>query len=137
MKYDPGLDGVRALAISAVVIYHAWSLSVPGGWIGVDIFFVLSGFLITRIMVFDVDENGGVDFRRFYIRRSLRLLPAFTVLLLFVLGLTFFMPIAEESILAALRQVRDPVARAFEARQRQAVQRRQVGDLVGDAVKGT
>jgi peptidoglycan/LPS O-acetylase OafA/YrhL len=95
MKYDPGLDGVRALAISAVVIYHAWSLSVPGGWIGVDIFFVLSGFLITKIMVFDVEENGGVDFRRFYIRRSLRLLPAFTVLLLFVLGLTFFMPIAE------------------------------------------
>ena len=50
MENDKALDGLRAVGVSAVVIYHFWPQAMPGGWAGVDLFFVLSGFLITRIL---------------------------------------------------------------------------------------
>ncbi len=79
-----GLDGVRAVAVIAVVLYHADVPWIPGGFLGVDVFFVLSGFLITSLLLVELDRTGRIDFKRFYIRRARRLLPA----LFLVLGVT-------------------------------------------------
>jgi len=76
MKRNPALDGIRAFAILAVIAFH---LRLPGfaaGQIGVNVFFVLSGFLITSILLREVDSTGAVRLRRFFARRALRLLPA-------------------------------------------------------------
>ena len=73
--YRPGLDGLRGLAVAAVFVYHAHGESLPGGWLGVDLFFVLSGFLITGILL---DTKGGDGyFRNFYARRALRIFPLY------------------------------------------------------------
>lgn len=85
MGYLPGLDGLRAIAIIGVLLYHAGVEWVPGGFLGVDVFFVLSGFLITSLILEEYDRSGRVDFRRFYLGRARRLLPA-VVLLLVVVG---------------------------------------------------
>ena len=85
MGYLPGLDGLRAIAIIGVLLYHAGLDWVPGGFLGVDVFFVLSGFLITSLILEEYDRSGRVDFRRFYLGRARRLLPA-VVLLLVVVG---------------------------------------------------
>jgi len=82
--YMPGLDGLRAVAVLAVVISHTWAQALPGGWVGVDVFFVLSGFLITSILLSEHDRTGRISFRSFYVCRALRLLPALAVTL--VLG---------------------------------------------------
>lgn len=73
------LDGLRGVAIAAVLAFHFGLL--PGGSIGVDLFFVLSGFLITCLLLEEHQQTGGVHLGRFYMRRGLRLLPAFGVLL--------------------------------------------------------
>src|SRR5690349_2771350 len=74
--YRPEIDGLRAVAISLVVVYHAFPRLLPGGFVGVDVFFVISGFLITRIVV-----APGFAWRRFYERRVLRLFPALVIVL--------------------------------------------------------
>jgi peptidoglycan/LPS O-acetylase OafA/YrhL len=79
--YLPGLDGLRAVAVLAVVASHCWPQALVGGWVGVDIFFVLSGFLITSILLAEHKRSGRIGFRRFYLRRALRLLPALAVTL--------------------------------------------------------
>lgn len=84
MGYLPGLDGLRAIAIIGVLLYHAGIDWVPGGFLGVDVFFVLSGFLITSLILEEYDRAGRIDFRRFYIRRARRLLPAVFILLIAV-----------------------------------------------------
>ncbi len=84
MGYLPGLDGLRALAIIGVLLYHSGVDWVPGGFLGVDVFFVLSGFLITSLILEEYDRSGRVDFRRFYIRRARRLLPAVFIMLIAV-----------------------------------------------------
>lgn len=84
MGYQPGLDGIRAIAIIGVLIYHADVDWFPGGFLGVDVFFVLSGFLITTLILEEYDRTGRVDFKRFYIRRAQRLLPALFLMLLVV-----------------------------------------------------
>ena len=71
-----GLDGVRGIAVLLVVFYHARTEWFPGGYIGVDVFFVLSGFLITRLLRQEFAAKESISFRNFYIRRGLRLLPA-------------------------------------------------------------
>lgn len=79
-RYRPEIDGLRAVAILLVVLYHA-SFSIgdstlfPGGYIGVDVFFVISGYLITRILLFEM-QNGSFSFPKFYERRARRILPA-------------------------------------------------------------
>jgi len=78
----PGLDGLRAVAVLTVMIFHAWPAALTGGMIGVDLFFVLSGFLISLLLVEEFQRNDAISFRRFYLRRCLRLLPAFLVMLL-------------------------------------------------------
>jgi len=86
MGYQPGLDGIRALAIVGVLLYHADFDWFPGGFLGVDVFFVLSGFLITTLILEELDRTGRVDFKTFYIRRAQRLLPALFFMLLVVGG---------------------------------------------------
>ncbi|KRE38514.1 lipopolysaccharide modification acyltransferase [Janibacter sp. Soil728] len=74
-----GLDGLRALAVIAVVIFHLDPSWLPGGFLGVDVFFVISGFLITTLLVRERRESGRVDLRGFWTRRARRLLPALLV----------------------------------------------------------
>ena len=72
----PGLDGLRALAIVAVLLFHYWPGALPGGFLGVDVFFVVSGFLITTLLLREVHDRGRVDLPTFWRRRARRLLPA-------------------------------------------------------------
>ncbi|MFN8017163.1 MAG: acyltransferase [Acidimicrobiales bacterium] len=81
-SHRPHLDGLRSFAVYAVVLFHAGLASFDGGYLGVDVFFVLSGYLVTQTLLRDVDRHGGVRFRRFYARRARRLLPASAVALL-------------------------------------------------------
>ena len=79
------MDGLRALAIAAVFLYHAHSAWLPGGYLGVDLFFVISGFLTTRGLLRERAERGQVDLRRFWVRRARRLLPAAFAFILLLL----------------------------------------------------
>src|SRR5690606_29978886 len=79
--YNPALDGLRGIAIMMVMIFHATPQMLIGGFIGVDIFFVLSGFLITTLLIREQDFNQRVNLGRFYFRRLLRLAPALLFLL--------------------------------------------------------
>ena len=90
-----GLDGLRGVAVLAVVVYHLEPSWLPGGFIGVDIFFVLSGFLITSLLLRERIGNGRIDFARFFARRLRRLMPAVLVLLfaLSVYALTWAEPV--------------------------------------------
>jgi peptidoglycan/LPS O-acetylase OafA/YrhL len=83
VKYNPALDGLRAVAVFVVVIYHAKRAWMLGGWAGVDVFFVLSGYLITTILASEFAQTGRLDFRRFYWHRVLRLAPALIGLYVF------------------------------------------------------
>jgi peptidoglycan/LPS O-acetylase OafA/YrhL len=84
LPYAPGLDGLRAIAVTAVLLFHAEVSWTSGGYIGVDLFFVISGFLITSLLLVDYDRLGRVDLRDFYRRRARRLLPALYLLLIVV-----------------------------------------------------
>ena len=86
MKYRPEIDGLRAVAVLPVVAYHAGSPLVPGGFAGVDVFFVLSGFLITSIIAEEA-VIGRFSIARFYEQRARRILPAlFFVMLVTVIA---------------------------------------------------
>lgn len=93
LRYRPEIDGLRALAVLAVMLFHAGNRAFPGGYVGVDIFFVISGFLITSIISKEVD-NKQFSFAHFYERRIRRIFPALYFLLLSVLlaGLVFLTP---------------------------------------------
>ncbi|WP_022882135.1 acyltransferase family protein [Gryllotalpicola ginsengisoli] len=82
MRYRPELDGLRAVAVLAVIAYHSGLPLAAGGWMGVDVFFVLSGYLITSLLLAEHDRTGGVSLQRFYARRMLRLYPALMLLCL-------------------------------------------------------
>src|SRR5262245_24906016 len=75
-EYVPGLDGLRALAIAAVLLYHADVPWLPGGFLGVEIFLVISGYLITSLLREEFRAHGTVDIADFWLRRARRLLPA-------------------------------------------------------------
>lgn len=80
LEHVPALDALRGIAILLVLAVHAGDL-VPGGWLGVDLFFVLSGFLITSLLLNEWAESARIDFRSFYRRRALRLFPALFAML--------------------------------------------------------
>ena len=88
----PALDGMRAVAVYLVVAFHAGLGRFTGGFIGVDVFFVLSGYLVTQVLLRDVAGTGGIRFGRFYSRRVRRLLPASMVAL--VVTLAFYAAVA-------------------------------------------
>ena len=96
----PGLDGVRALAVLAVIAFHEGLRAAPGGFLGVDVFFVLSGYLITDLLVSRRDRLGQLDLRDFWVRRARRLLPALAVVLVVV---TAAVAVIEPGQLDALR----------------------------------
>ncbi len=85
LPYRPGLDGVRALAVTGVVLYHAGVSWIPGGFLGVDVFFVLSGYLITSMLLAERAGAGRIDLSRFWSGRARRLLPALGLVVLFSL----------------------------------------------------
>lgn len=84
--FRPDIEGLRALAVAGVVAYHFGLTALPGGFAGVDIFFVISGYLITRQLDGEIAETGGLDLPRFYARRARRLLPAALVVILVTLA---------------------------------------------------
>ena len=86
--YVPGLDGLRALAVIAVLGYHFAIPQLTGGLLGVSIFFTLSGFLITGILLSTWERTGSLELRRFWLHRARRLLPALGVVLVVVLAVT-------------------------------------------------
>src|ERR1700749_4187946 len=81
-RYIPGLDGIRAIAVLAVIAYHLNIGWAKGGLLGVGVFFVLSGYLITDLLVSEYRRHGGISLGRFWERRARRLLPALLVMLL-------------------------------------------------------
>ena len=90
LKYNPALDGLRAVAIVLVFLSHAHVPMFDGAFFGVDLFFVLSGFLITSLLLKELHQSGRLDYWRFYQRRFLRLMPA---LLLFLAAYWLFAPL--------------------------------------------
>jgi peptidoglycan/LPS O-acetylase OafA/YrhL len=101
LPYMPGLDGLRAIAVLAVFVYHfhnggGW---LPGGFLGVDVFFVISGYLITSLLLSEYRRNGRVDLVAFWLRRARRLLPAVGVLIAVVMVLAPFFDFGQISTL--------------------------------------
>jgi peptidoglycan/LPS O-acetylase OafA/YrhL len=75
IQHIPAIDGLRAVAVAAVVFYHLGFAWIPGGFLGVDLFFVISGYVITRLLLDSIERSGGLDLRGFYKARARRLLP--------------------------------------------------------------
>ena len=84
------IDGLRALAVIAVLFYHLGFKWIPGGFLGVDLFFVISGYVITRLLLDSIARSGGFDLRGFYVARLRRLMPALGFMLVVT---TFFIGI--------------------------------------------
>ncbi len=89
-KHAPRLDiqGLRGLAVLLVVLFHA-GLPIPGGFVGVDVFFVISGYVITAMLLRELTGAGRLNFRRFYERRIRRLIPALALVVLVTVGFAF------------------------------------------------
>jgi peptidoglycan/LPS O-acetylase OafA/YrhL len=95
VKYVPALDGIRALAILSVVLFHARTkhVGLPGGFLGVDVFFVLSGYLITRLLADEHARSGTIRLGHFYLKRARRLYPALlSMLVVFLFLAPHFFP---------------------------------------------
>ena len=105
--FRPDIEGLRGIAILLVVAFHANVAWLAGGYVGVDVFFVISGFLITGILAREVEETGDVDLAAFYARRARRLLPAFLVVLLATLALSLWLyaPIDQPAVASDARAV--------------------------------
>jgi peptidoglycan/LPS O-acetylase OafA/YrhL len=76
IQYIPAIDGLRAIAVVAVILYHLGFDWIPGGFLGVDLFFVISGYVITRLLLDSIEISGGLNLGAFYLARLRRLLPA-------------------------------------------------------------
>ena len=100
VPYLPGLDGMRALAVVAVMVYHANSDWLPGGFFGVEMFFVISGYLITLLLISERERTYRISLRHFWLRRARRLLPALFTMMFFV---TVWTAIFKNEALGALR----------------------------------
>ena len=86
IRYIPAIDGLRAVAVIAVMLYHLGFSWIPGGFLGVDLFFVISGYVITRLLLDSIQRSGGLDLRAFYKARIRRLFPP----LIFMIVVTLF-----------------------------------------------
>ncbi|MCB9382057.1 MAG: acyltransferase [Acidimicrobiaceae bacterium] len=97
VPYLPGLDGLRGIAVVAVMLYHANHDWISGGFLGVEVFFVISGYLITLLLLAEHEKSGRVNLGQFWLRRARRLLPALFVMMAIVaVYMTAFYPIARE-----------------------------------------
>jgi peptidoglycan/LPS O-acetylase OafA/YrhL len=98
--FRPDIEGLRAVAILLVVAYHAHVPHFDGGFVGVDVFFVLSGYLITGLLVKEIEAKGRVDLIRFYARRVKRLLPAISLMLFVtaVAGYFIYTPLEQKGL---------------------------------------
>jgi peptidoglycan/LPS O-acetylase OafA/YrhL len=101
-SYEPEVDGLRALAVLVVVLFHAGIRGFKGGFVGVDIFFVISGYLITRNILSDI-SLGRFTYRDFYTRRARRIFPAMyvTMVLSAIAGFFIFSPLDLERFAAS------------------------------------
>ena len=99
-RFRPDVEGLRAVAVVAVLLYHAGVPFADGGYVGVDVFFVISGFLITGLLVRELEKTGTLSLARFYSRRAKRLLPLTVVVLAFVVALSWllFDPVRMEEV---------------------------------------
>lgn len=89
----PDIQALRAVAVGSVLLFHLWPLRLPGGYVGVDVFFVISGFLITSHLLREIGQTGTVHVGRFWARRAKRLLPAaLTVLAVIAIAVVAFVP---------------------------------------------
>jgi peptidoglycan/LPS O-acetylase OafA/YrhL len=100
--FRPDVQGLRGVAVVLVVLFHS-GLPVPGGFAGVDVFFVISGFVITRLLARELDNTGSLSFRAFYARRVRRLLPALAIVAVVTLGVSFLVlsPLGSQQIAAS------------------------------------
>src|SRR6187401_3131042 len=89
-NYLHGIDGLRAIAVVAVLLFHGGIATFGGGFLGVEVFFVVSGYLITLLMLRERESHGGIDVRAFWRRRARRLLPAAYALIGLVLLYSLF-----------------------------------------------
>src|SRR5262245_59701480 len=89
-QFRPDIEGLRALAVLGVVAFHFGMTSLPGGFAGVDIFFVISGYLITQLLQQEIARHGTVNLWAFYARRARRLLPASVLVILATLAIGYF-----------------------------------------------
>jgi peptidoglycan/LPS O-acetylase OafA/YrhL len=94
--YRADIDGLRAIAVVAVIVYHFWERALPGGFLGVDVFFVISGFLITRILVRE-SEAGDYSIARFYDRRIRRIMPALLAVIAASIGAAWLLFLAADA----------------------------------------
>lgn len=101
LPYLPGLDGLRALAVVAVLFYHGHLDGFAGGFLGVEVFFVISGYLITALLLAERERTGSISLRDFWIRRARRLLPA---LFVFLIGAVLLAAVFAEDAVTRLRQ---------------------------------
>jgi peptidoglycan/LPS O-acetylase OafA/YrhL len=99
--FRPDIEGLRALAVLGVIAFHFGMSDLPGGFVGVDIFFVISGYLITQHLVQELDKHGTVDLWAFYARRARRLLPASIFVILATLAAGYFILAPSEQQLYA------------------------------------
>lgn len=90
IKYRPDIDGLRGLQILALIGYHAFPKLIPGGYIGVSIFFVISGYLITLILLKGFN-SGSFNFLDFYIKRVRRIFPSLVIILIFSIIVGYFL----------------------------------------------
>jgi peptidoglycan/LPS O-acetylase OafA/YrhL len=98
LAYNPALDGIRAVAVGAVVVFHFFTRGATGGYLGVDMFFVLSGYLITTLLLIEWSNHDRIDLRAFWARRARRLLPAlFLVLTVVAIWAAFALDAARKS----------------------------------------
>lgn len=95
LKYRPDIDGLRALAIISVIVFHSFPSVLPSGFVGVDIFFVISGYLITRI-IYESQLNGVFSLQSFFIHRARRILPALILVVATSLLVGRFVLLSEE-----------------------------------------
>ncbi len=109
LRWRGDIQGLRGVAILAVVVYHAAARRLPGGFIGVDVFFVISGFLITSLLVRELEQTGRISLRRFYAGRIRRLLPMAIV----VIAATIIAADLLQSPLDAARSAKDGLASAL------------------------